>query len=147
MINPKFKFTEETITVSGKTLYRIQAVKDFGFLIKKNDIGGFIEKEDNLSHQGSAWVFGDARVYGDAQVYGNAHVFGNAQIYGSAFVFGAYVYENARVFGDARVYGDGNARICGNAQVFEDVWVFGDACFGDAQVEKIIKPLKLILEL
>lgn len=50
-----------------KTLYQIVAVKDFG-VIKKGDIGGWVENEKNLSHDASCWVFENARVFGDARV-------------------------------------------------------------------------------
>ena len=40
----KYKLTEETINIEGKTLYRIEALKDFAD-IKKGDKGGFVEKE------------------------------------------------------------------------------------------------------
>ena len=43
----KYKLTDETIEVEGKSLYRIEALKDF-CEIKKCDKGGFIESEDNL---------------------------------------------------------------------------------------------------
>ena len=39
------------------------------------DLGGYIEKEDNLS--GDAWVCGDAQVSGNAQVSGDAKVSNN----------------------------------------------------------------------
>ena len=38
----------DTITVDGKTLYRIEALRDFAD-VKKGDKGGYIESEDNLS--------------------------------------------------------------------------------------------------
>ena len=63
----KYKLTDETIQVSGRTLFRVQAIISFG-TITKDTKGGFIEKEQNLSHSGEAWVYGEARVYGKAQV-------------------------------------------------------------------------------
>ena len=39
MENKKYKLTGESIAVEGKTLYRIEALKDFGE-IKKGDKGG-----------------------------------------------------------------------------------------------------------
>ena len=69
----KYELTEETITVSGKTLHRIKAVRDFGS-VKTGEFGGYIEKEENLSHFGKAWVSGNARVYGNAEVHNNAEV-------------------------------------------------------------------------
>lgn len=58
----KYELTEETVTVYGKTLYRIRAVRDFGS-VKTGEFGGYIEKEENLSHFGNAWVSGDAKVF------------------------------------------------------------------------------------
>ena len=48
------------------------------------DLGGYIEKEDNLS--GDAWVSGDAQVSGNAQVSGDAKVCGDAGECGDARV-------------------------------------------------------------
>ena len=100
----KYRLTEETIEFLGRTLHRIEALRDFttsdGTIVYKEEKGGWIESENNLSHDGDAWVCGSARVYGDAQVYGNAWVCGSAQ-----------VYDDARVCGSAQV--------CGNAQVYE----------------------------
>lgn len=58
----KYELTEETVTVYGKTLYRIRAVRDFGS-VKTGEFGGYIEKEENLSHFGNAWVYGNAEVF------------------------------------------------------------------------------------
>lgn len=51
----------------GKTLYRIKALVQFGN-VNAGDLGGWIEKEENLSQSGNAWVYGNARVYGNAEV-------------------------------------------------------------------------------
>ncbi|HEX9804272.1 MAG TPA: hypothetical protein VGA67_01180 [Candidatus Dojkabacteria bacterium] len=92
----------DTVTTpNGTTLYRIRALKDLAFA-KKGDLGGYIEKEDNLSRGGNAWVADNARVFGHARVSGNARVFGNAEVCGNALVYGsALVCENAMVYGDS----------------------------------------------
>ena len=82
----KYELTEETVTVYGKTLYRIRAVRDFGS-VKTGEFGGYIEKEENLSHFGNAWVSGNAWVFDNARVYDNAWVFGDAWVSGNAEVF------------------------------------------------------------
>jgi len=125
-----FKLTSETKIVSGKTLYRIQATKDLPNGVKKGDLGGFVEKEENLGN--TAWVYGNAEVYENACVSGNAYVFNNAKVYGNAQVFGdARVYENAVVYGKAGVYGNavicGNSWVSGNAYVFDNVFVSGNS--------------------
>jgi carbonic anhydrase/acetyltransferase-like protein (isoleucine patch superfamily) len=100
----KYKLTSETKEFFGTKLYRIEALIDFGD-VEKGDKGGFVEKEDNLSQEGNAWVYCDAWVFGNARVYDNARVSDKA-----------WVSDNARVFG--------NAWVSGNAWVFGDAWVY-----------------------
>ena len=73
----KFEFTGETKTISlffrTATLHRIRAVAEFG-LVKIGDLGGWIEKEENLSHEGNAWVCDNAKVWGNAKVFSTSHV-------------------------------------------------------------------------
>lgn len=73
----KYILTDDVIDFNGHTLHRIKAVRDFDCL-KAGDLGGFIESEKNLDHDGKAWVFDSARVSGNAEVSGDAAVFGNA---------------------------------------------------------------------
>lgn len=70
----KFELTSEFITFLGRKLFRIKALVEFGD-VKAGEIGGYIEKEENLSQSGNAWVYGDAQVSGDAWVSGNARVY------------------------------------------------------------------------
>ena len=116
----KYEFTGETKRVElwnrTATLHRIKATVEFGF-VKVGELGGWIEKEENLSHEGKAWVCGDAEVWGNAKVCGDAEVWGNAKVCGDAEVWGnAKVWGNAEVCGDAKVWG--NAEVCGDAEVF-----------------------------
>lgn len=68
-----FKLTNETKVFFGVTCYRIQATKNLPkYNITKGDLGGFVEKETNIS--GDAWVSGNASVYGNAKVFGDAWV-------------------------------------------------------------------------
>ena len=136
MEEKKYELLEnDTIEVNGKTLYRIKALKDFS-CIKKGDLGGYIEKENNLSHDGKCWVYGygNAKVYDDAEVYGNACVFGDAKVYGGAKVYGySIIYDSANVYGDAVVYDSAN--VSGNANVYSYAKVYGNAVVsGDAGV-------------
>ena len=81
----KYELTSETKVFLGKTLYRIKALVQFGN-VNAGDLGGWIEKEENLSQSGNAWVYGNAEVSGDARVSGDAEVYGNARVYGNAEV-------------------------------------------------------------
>ena len=51
-MNKKYELTNLTREWNGRTLHRIKALKDFNG-VKAGDLGGFIEKEDNLSHDGN----------------------------------------------------------------------------------------------
>ena len=58
----KYELTDEILEVGGRVLHRINALRNFGN-IKQGEIGGWIENEDNLSHCGDCWVYGDAFPY------------------------------------------------------------------------------------
>ena len=75
----KYELTEETSEVAGLTLHRIKAVAALNN-ISAGELGGFIEKEENLSQYGNAWVYGNAKVYGDAEVCGNAEIRGDGHL-------------------------------------------------------------------
>ena len=81
----KYSLTKTTKEFLGKTLFQIKAEISFGSVVK-GELGGYIEKEDNLSQENNAWVSGNAQVYGNARVYGDAQVYGDAWVYGDARV-------------------------------------------------------------
>lgn len=163
-MNEKYEFTGETKTVSDnflmglkeresiytlyRTLLQIRAKKDFGD-VKKGDIGGWIEKEENLDSEGTCWVYDQAIVCEDAIVRGDAKVQGRARVSDSAFIYGravvkddslvfgnakinnrAVVRENAKVYGWSNVEGEvyGSATISDHADIFPSSKVFGNAC-------------------
>lgn len=100
----KFELTTEFITnFLGIKLFRIKALVKFGD-VKKGELGGFVEKEENLEHYGNAWVYGDAKVSGNAIVSGN-------QMYATVKGFGSN-YRDTTFF----VTKDGN--VCANCGCF-----------------------------
>jgi len=152
----KYKILKkEKIEFYGKTLFRIQAKKNFSN-VKKGDKGGWIEKEENLSQEGNCWiydegkvfengivfgkgkvfdngrVFGNGKVYNSGKVYGNGKVFEKGEVYGNGIVSGkGKVYGNGKVSGNGRVSGYGrvfeNGKVSGNGKVFSNMWVrFGN---------------------
>ena len=140
--NDKFEFTDEPpITVkdeTGKehTVYRIRAKKDIivnGIIVVHNgELGGFIEKEENLDYKSNAWISGNAIVFGEAKAYGDAWVHDRAMVYGEAQVFGeAVVAGDAKVYGKAKIHERavvaGNAEVTGEAEVYGNAMVFGKA--------------------
>ena len=119
-MNKKFELIKnDYISLDDCTLYRIRALIDF-YDVSAGDLGGYIEKEANLSQEGTAWVYDNARVFGDAKICRDAKVRDNAWVYDDA-----YISDNARVYGNAKVYED--ALVYGNAKVYEDALVYGNA--------------------
>lgn len=124
----KYELTSEIINYSGHKLHRIKALKDFSS-VKAGGLGGWIESEENLSQDGTAWVFDNVKVYEKAIVSGNAEIHNTACI-----------FDNAKVCGDAKVCNNawvfGNASVCDNAEiynitdyiVFKNFWSSG-RCF------------------
>lgn len=96
----KYEFTRETKEAGFRTLHRIRAVINFGD-VKVGDLGGFIEREENLSHDGTAWVYASAWICDNARIFGNARIFDNVK-----------VFDNAKVCSNAIICD--NAEICGN---------------------------------
>lgn len=82
----KYELTNETKLCYGRTLHRIVALRYFDS-VKKGDKGGWIETEENLSHEGKCWVYDEAKVFENAKVCGNAVVCGNAEVGGDAEIY------------------------------------------------------------
>jgi len=114
--------TDCTITVEGRTLYRIRALRDINDGVKAGEEGGYIQFHHNLVQEDESWVFGNAMVYGNALVSDRA-----------------LIYDGARVYGEARVFGDvtksGNAEIYGNAYMSGSISVHGNShIYGSAHI-------------
>lgn len=68
----KYEMTSNYKIFLGKKLFQIRALVDLCNGVKAGELGGYIEKEENLSQSGNAWVGGDAWVTGDANINSNA---------------------------------------------------------------------------
>lgn len=153
MENKKYKLRKDLVIEYGYyTLYRIEALNDFSN-VKKGDLGGFIESEDNLSQEGDCWVYDKAKVFGKAKVNGYAEVYDEAQlqwkarIHEYAKVYGrAEIKDNAVIGGSAKVYGQaeigGNVEVDDNAEVYKyariegNVVVYGNSkVYGNAYID------------
>lgn len=132
MEEKKYRLLEnEAIVVDGRTLYRIEALRDFGN-VTAGDKGGFVESEENLSQYGNCWVYENAKAYLGSRVYGNAKLYTYASVYDNAVVCeNARLFFKARVFGGARIFGSsmvaGEAEVHGWARVHDSAMVYGEA--------------------
>ena len=103
----KYELTNDTIEICGHKLSRMRALTDFGN-VKAGDLGGYVESESNLSHDGNAWVRDNAIVRDSAMVCDSAIVHDNA-----------IVRDNAMV--------SDSAEVCDNAVVRDNAWVSDNA--------------------
>ena len=106
----KYEMLEDnTITVDGKTLYRIRALKDTGLFgrIYAGDLGGYIESEKNLSQYGASWVYPGSVVFDSAVVKDDAQIINDSGICGNAII-----YEDAVVGGKSWIGGNAVIRGC-----------------------------------
>jgi len=66
-----YDFTGETCEFYGRTLRQIRALKDLPMhSVEVGDVGGWIEKEDNLPQASLAWIFPRMKVCGYSTVRG-----------------------------------------------------------------------------
>ena len=106
----KYEITERCLEDSrGNTLFQIKALKPFGH-IKKGQLGGFISSENNLSHEGSCWVYPNASISENAKamhnavlrdyssVKGNSRVYNNCILLGNTTITDTIVADNATSF-------------------------------------------------
>ena len=141
----KYEFVEgDTIRHRGRILRRIRALRDlpdFGYRyrnVEKGMLGGYIEKEENLSQEGNCWVELFGKIKGNARVFDDAYVCdgvveGSAKVYGKAVIdFDAMIVEEAEVFDNCHVESaliGGNSKLSGSSLVTtEDRYTF--QCMG-----------------
>lgn len=103
----KYELTSNFKMYSDKKIFQIRALVNLENGVKVGELGGWIEKEGNLSHNGNAWVSGNAWVTDNAHVAGDAWVAGDAHVSDNAWVSGnAWVTDKAWVTGKAHVAGN-----------------------------------------
>ena len=138
----KYRLTSNTIKYKGKILYQIEALITIYPYDDEEDnlwdppitnigeLGGYVESESNLSHDGKAWIKDNAKVFGNSRVLDNATVSGRAIVCDNAMILdnatiseNAVVCEDATVENNSSVYGDaivsGTSTICGNSYILD----------------------------
>lgn len=99
MEGKKYKLIEISRTWQyGRHIYRIQALRDFSD-VKKGDLGGFVESEDNLSQDGNCWIYDNAQAVEKSMVVGDACLRDCAKMYDSSILRG-----KAQLRGCAQMY-------------------------------------------
>lgn len=136
----KFTLTNEfkVVAFGSAVVYRIKALKTFGN-VQEGDLGGWVEKEENLSQKGECWIADEAVVIGNAKVMDDTIVKCHALVREEAVISDqAVIADNAAVYGNAHI--SGRSRILGSGTVYGDAMVTGVSVVrghvtGDASVE------------
>lgn len=125
MENNKYKLClDDSIVYGDVTLYRIEALRDFGPFAEGSK-GGYIQSEDNLSHDGECWVDFESKVYGQAKVLDNSWITSGATISG-----------NVIIAGDSRIYG--NITLYSRTEVsLTDILIAGDLSQSSYEIIKL----------
>lgn len=130
---------DDTIKLNGDILYRIRALKNLPG-VNIGDLGGFIQSEDNLSHEDDCWVFDNAKVCNNARICHDAIIRDYAYIRDDVWVGGlAFVGGHARLFDRVRVFYNANilyAFVFGDAKIGPDVRIGSDVSIGGQAVIK-----------
>lgn len=100
MENRKYDFTGKVKKVDGMILREIFALRDFAD-VKEGDVGGYISKDDNLSHDGDCWVYHYGCIANDAKVSGNSQVHGI--VLNDAEIVDSFIGVNAEISDRARI--------------------------------------------
>lgn len=178
-LEPKEKFelvkknTKIAYNSNGEeiTLYQIRALRDFTCpfklnpdgeildqtLVKKGDLGGYVQKEENLSHEDGCWIFEEAEVRDNGRVEGNARLTGRSLVRDNAVVKGysclsanAYVWGNAVLDGTTQMKGlvsiggnsrtngyvsiNGNSQVCGDSVLDGNIFLNGTVVVENAKL-------------
>ena len=125
-------------------LHRIRALSDVRPGVQKGDLGGYVQSAENLSQEGSCWIFDDAIACDESFVDQQATVSGSAVVCGSALVSGKAMIRHTTVIDDHAIvmagFVGGHAHVAGNAAIaastITGAWphiedfanVYGDIC-------------------
>ena len=109
----KIKWTESVVVRTYEEDGKEEEILITMYEQEMGEVGGWIEKKENLDQNGECWVekgacvVGDAYVFGDAVIGKDAEIGDYARVGGEAIVKGPVgVGEEAHVLGKAKIGGD-----------------------------------------
>ena len=112
-----------TLYYNDGNSFQIRALKDFGD-VKKGDLGGYINNESCLSHDGDCWVYQKAYVGNgcfvsdNSKVCNGAIIVGNVKIHGDSLIDGRVIISGYNMEIDCtkifQIYDDYSVHISGN---------------------------------
>ena len=131
-MDKKYEITSEAHPAFPRC-HRIRALRDIPEIgVKKGDLGGFVESEENLSQTGNCWIFDSAIAMDNAWVMDNAQMHGHSQMFGNSKMFeSSRMWDNSQMFDDSQMWGSsrmsGNSKMFDNAKMWDDSQMFGSS--------------------
>ena len=111
MEDKKYELVPETsVKFYFRPMYRIRALRDFSD-VKKGDLGGYVESEDNLRQIGNCWIYDDSivglgsKIVGNGVIKGHSTVIRYSEVSDHAIVEGgSHIDESSFILGQSRVF-------------------------------------------
>lgn len=129
--NEKFELLlDQGIEFENRMVYPIRAKRDIStinWIVKKGDIGGYVEFEHNLNKYDESWIFEKATVIGTTSV-----VTGNAVIGSGAKVIRSTILKNATICDGATVR---ESTVSGQVYIGRNVSLIDCNVSDNAQIE------------
>lgn len=86
-------------------LHRIRAIRQVNEQVSPGMLGGYVQTEDNLSQEGTCWIYDQAVCCEEAAVADDGRMFDSAVARGSALVGGdARMFERAMAEGNSSFF-------------------------------------------
>ena len=134
MNNKKYEILmdkKNTIEWKGHTLHRIKALRDFGD-IRKGDIGGYVENENNLSHKGNCWIYDDAKVMDDSIMYDYSRICDKSELHDDSRMYNySKMYDYSELHNNSIMNDDSemhdNSKMYGNSIMYDYSEMHGDS--------------------
>ena len=95
--------------IDGVTLYRIQALKDFGD-VKAGDLGGYIADSSQLSQNGNCWIYSKSNKLVCGRVTENAIINSLGSNRDSIINGDVFICENSKILNDVDIFGSVDIR-------------------------------------
>lgn len=122
--------------IDGVTLYRMQALKDFGD-VKAGDLGGYIADSSQLSQNGNCWIYSKSNKLVSGRVTENAIINSLGSSRDSIINGDVFICGNSKILNDVDIIGSvdirGNSIIsskASNIKGFEDEVTIIDGSYG-----------------
>lgn len=123
MNNKKYEILMDeanTIEWKGHILHRIRALRDFND-VREGDIGGYVEKEKNLSQCGNCWIYDEAKAMDNSRIYDDSIMYDNSEM-----------HENSIMCDDSEMHND--SELHGNSAMYNNSMIFDNSSMHDNSI-------------